>query len=224
MLATACGATVAVWDPSPNIPVQLLPRWSVAQSGVVRCVRWNHTNQVVGVSGDGALLVRARMTRLVHASCVSLSPSHALAGPGSRGRARDVLSAGAALRSRCTITRRARAWVRFRTQQRPTPPPQHRWPWSPARSPPSPSAKAAATWPQRARRARRCSSGTSNARCLIPSSPPTVCWFTHTSAWSQPSAHTRPSVEALRRGAAGSGAQREPMGGDASRRDERGLW
>lgn len=58
-LSTAVGPMVAVWDPSPNIPVQLVPRWSVALPGVARCVRWNHTNQVVGVSGDGGLLVRA---------------------------------------------------------------------------------------------------------------------------------------------------------------------
>jgi hypothetical protein len=81
MLATASGAMVAVWDPSPNIPVQLLPRWTVAQSGVVRCVRWNHTNQVVGVSGDGALLVRARTMRLAHACGSPRSPSHTLARP-----------------------------------------------------------------------------------------------------------------------------------------------
>jgi hypothetical protein len=94
MLATAVGSTVAVWDPSPNIPVQLLPRWSVAQSGVARCVRWNHTNQVVGVSGDGALLVRALSNVPITCHVSHTIPYLTHTTRTNAQRRSDVLSAG----------------------------------------------------------------------------------------------------------------------------------
>eukprot|EP00959_Pyramimonas_sp_CCMP1952_P273999 5727595-Pyramimonas_sp.AAC.1 len=51
LLASSAGKLVTVWDPSTQ-----QSRWSVTSPTLVHCVKWNHTNQVVGAAGDDGLI------------------------------------------------------------------------------------------------------------------------------------------------------------------------
>ena len=51
LLASSTGNLVTVWDPFTQ-----QSRWSVTHQAPVHCVKWNHTNQVVGAAGDDGLI------------------------------------------------------------------------------------------------------------------------------------------------------------------------